>query len=110
MKRLFFSLLICASSLAMAATELKDPTRPPGQQRAAVGGGQQAAKPSSLQLQQILFQDEQSLVIINGQQLRTGQKIRGYTVGKISANQVELIRGDKRVKLTLFTTVKQASK
>ncbi|GAA5218999.1 hypothetical protein ACFSJ3_16725 [Corallincola platygyrae] len=110
MKRWILPLWILVALPLMAATPLKDPTRPPGRLTSTAGGSGQAGAATNLVLQQVIVNGSESLAIISGKQLRRGEKIRGYTVGKISTNQVELIRGEKRVQLTLFKSVKQTSK
>lgn len=111
MYRLIILLLLMGPMAGGAFAGMKDPTKPPaGMATAGYSNSRSVGQPSTLRLQQILLQGSASQVVINGKALRQGEKIRGYTVGKISANQVELNRGEQSVRLTLFNAVKQMSK
>ena len=56
-------------------------------------------------MQSILIHTTDSLAIINGEQLKLGQKVAGMRLVKIAENEVVLLAGGERRTLKLFPGV-----
>lgn len=86
--------LICALSVASAAAEMIDPTRPGG---APVMGHTAAARG----LQSTIVSAERRLAVIDGKRVGIGDKIGGASVVEIGPYHVVLKRGMERSTLKL---------
>lgn len=94
-------LLIAACSLPAAAQALRDPTRPPASMMSGSAAAPAAAGP---QLQSILIAREpggRHVAVIDGDTVRLGELYKGARVTRMSANEVELVRGRERRVLKL---------
>lgn len=93
--------LVLAANAWCADKNLRDPTRP----LTYSSGGMVAEQ--KLQLYSVLISAERKLAIINGQQLRENDLIKGSAgirVKRIEANEVLLQQGDKTWRLSLNAT------
>ncbi len=98
MKRLIWlGLLLPVVALA---TELKDPTRPPGARTGNPTSTTVAL--SRLQLQQVVSGGQKASALINGELVRVGDKVRGYQVVAIAPRMVTLRRAGKTYWLKMF--------
>lgn len=89
--------LVAAGAQAQA---LQDPTRPPVTQGAAGGDGAGAAP----QLQSVLIARQsggRQVAVIDGETVRLGETFKGARVARITAREVELVRGKDRQVLRL---------
>jgi MSHA biogenesis protein MshK len=98
--------LLTACALPAAAQVLRDPTRPPAamMQGAAGAGTTAAAVASGPQLQSILIAREpggRHVAVIDGETVRLGEIYKGARLTRMSANEVELVRGRERRVLKL---------
>ena len=94
-----------ACCLPAAAQALRDPTRPPAFLMPG-GAGARAAAPatSGPQLQSILIARQpggRHVAVIDGETVRLGDSYKGARVARMSANEVELVRGNERRVLKL---------
>lgn len=88
-------------SLVFAA----DPTQPEVQlQPSTAAGTTQTAAPALPKLSMIRTQGSRHQALIDGQWLKTGEKVGAYQVRSISASQVILVQGDRSLLLNLFQT------
>lgn len=96
-----FSLTVAL--LCYAATANADPTRPEADLTpvAAVQSDQASPLPK---LSLIRSSGRQFQALINGVLVKNGDKVGDYQVQQISAGQVILRQGDKRLQLNLFQT------
>ncbi|SEB00373.1 hypothetical protein [Alkalimonas amylolytica] len=94
MRILFSFSVLLLGSFAVCA----DPTRPA---RGVSSAAQQQAT-TSLQLHLIRWQESDSLVVIDGQLLKTGDVIHGYVLQAIHSDHVVLARADEQLQLFLF--------
>lgn len=105
-RMLGLGLLLAVAWLPAAAQVLRDPTRPPAammeggaRERAAV-----AAPAAGPQLQSVLISRQpggRHVAVIDGETVRLGDSFRGARVTRMSANEVELVRGRERRVLKL---------
>lgn len=107
MKRLFGAgLLLAAAWLPATAQVLRDPTRPPPSmmEGGAREGAAAAAPAAGPQLQSVLISRQpggRHVAVIDGETVRLGDSFRGARVTRMSANEVELVRGRERRVLKL---------
>lgn len=98
-------LLIAACSLPAAAQALRDPTRPPASMMSGSAAAPAAAAAhTGPQLQSILIAREpggRHVAVIDGDTVRLGELYKGARVTRMSANEVELVRGRERRVLKL---------
>lgn len=98
-------LLIAACSLPAAAQALRDPTRPPASMMSGSAAAPAAAAAATgPQLQSILIAREpggRHVAVIDGDTVRLGELYKGARVTRMSANEVELVRGRERRVLKL---------
>ncbi|MEW6371672.1 MAG: hypothetical protein AB1584_12105 [Pseudomonadota bacterium] len=101
------SLLLLACCLPAAAQALRDPTRPPAAMLQGPGGrAALAAAPASSEpkLQSVLISRQpggRHVAVIDGETVRLGEMVRGMRVTRMTANEVELVRGRERRVLKL---------
>lgn len=98
--------LLAACALPAAAQSLRDPTRPPAamMQGASAAAGASAPASTGPQLQSILIAREpggRHVAVIDGDTVRLGETYKGARVTRMSANEVELVRGRERRVLKL---------
>lgn len=89
---------LLASSVLLAAPA-DDPTRPPA---AFLAGAASAPAEAPLQLQAILLSPQRKVATINGEQLAIGDRIRGYTLVSLGAQQAILQGPQGRIQLNLL--------
>ncbi|MFC3457496.1 hypothetical protein [Massilia haematophila] len=98
-------LLIAACALPAAAQALRDPTRPPASMMSGSAAAPAAAAAAAgPQLQSILIAREpggRHVAVIDGDTVRLGELYKGARVTRMSANEVELVRGRERRVLKL---------
>lgn len=99
-------LLLAACALPAAAQTLRDPTRPPAamMQGASAAAGAPAPASTGPQLQSILISREpggRHVAVIDGETVRLGEMVKGARLTRMSANEVELVRGRERRVLKL---------
>lgn len=100
-------LLLAACCLPASAQALRDPTRPPASMVAgagAAGASAPARASAGPQLQSILIAREpggRHVAVIDGETVRLGEMHRGARVTRMTANEVELVRGRERRVLKL---------
>lgn len=102
---LIFACVFVSLCLRQVNAETSDPTRPLGfgnHTSVAVG-----AQPTTIELNSILIAQDRRIAIINGQQLRESETIKGVgaQVKKIDADAVTLQQGSKVWRLPLNQTV-----
>lgn len=90
-------LLVLVMLPVQAAT---DPTRPPSARSASIGSSA-SNKPQPWRLQSIRISQQSSRAVINGTQVREGERVRGAKVLSIEPGLVLLQQGSKRIRLTL---------
>ncbi|WP_152033001.1 SctD/MshK family protein [Gallaecimonas mangrovi] len=90
------ALITLALSAPLLAQTLKDPTRPPGEH---VGSAGQAQAPLTLSA---VLGSQPALAIINGQVLKVGDKVQGWTLRHIFKDEVLLVSAGQQQKLTVF--------
>lgn len=79
----------------VAAAELSDPTRPPGN-LSAPGGQAPSPKPQQkLQLQATVQRPQGNVAVINGQVVAPGERIQGLQVLKVAPGRITIRRGQK---------------
>lgn len=102
---LIFACVVVTLGFRQVNAETPDPTRPLGfvNQPGAVVG----AQPATIELTSILIAQDRRVAIINGQQLRENQTIKGIgaQVKKIDADAVTLQQGAKVWRLPLNQTI-----
>jgi MSHA biogenesis protein MshK len=86
------------STLALIGAELPDPTRPPG---VVPAGPAPTAEPGGMVLRSLLVAPERRLAVIDGTQVREGDRVGGARVLEISLEGVELERAGERLHLRL---------
>ena len=97
--------LLLACCLPAAAQALRDPTRPPAAM--LQGAGERAASApaaSEPKLQSVLISRQpggRHVAVIDGETVRLGETVRGMRVTRMTANEVELVRGRERRVLKL---------
>jgi MSHA biogenesis protein MshK len=98
--------LIFSVCMSQAQANDTDPTRPLGYEQSS-GEGISGSGQSSIKLSSILFSSDRKIAIINGQQLRENQTIKGIgaQVKKIDAGAVTLQQGNKTWQVFLNETV-----
>jgi len=106
MKRACLACLLAACCLPAGAQALRDPTRPPAflVQGGGAGARAAAAAPTGPRLQSILIARQpggRHVAVIDGETVRLGDLHRGARVTRMSANEVELVRGSERRVLKL---------
>ncbi|WP_052671622.1 hypothetical protein [Photobacterium kishitanii] len=79
----------------------QDPTAPLGWQKKSPSVVVSA--PSLPQLQSVICEQQHCRAILNGQTVRVGSYIKGYTVSRISDSSVILTRNKKQWQLSLFS-------
>lgn len=98
-------LLLAACTLPAAAQVLRDPTRPPAaMMQGASAAGAPAPASTGPQLQSILISREpggRHVAVIDGETVRLGDMVKGARLTRMSANEVELVRGRERRVLKL---------
>ena len=98
-------LLIAACALPAAAQVLRDPTRPPASMQQGAGGRAASVPVSSEpKLQSVLISRQpggRHVAVIDGETVRLGETVRGMRVARMTANEVELVRGRERRVLKL---------
>ena len=106
------SLLLLACCLPAAAQALRDPTRPPA---SMMEGGASArftpAARSAPRLQSVLISRQpggRHVAVIDGETVRLGETYRGARVARMTANEVELVRGRERRVLKLDASASPA--
>ena len=98
MYKIYFLLLI----MATASVQATDPTKPFGSSLKLTN---KVASKNALTLQTIIESGDKISVVINGQSLRLGEKIRGYKLSEITRESVLLSSSEKNLKLSLFSSV-----
>lgn len=99
--------LLLACCLPAAAQALRDPTRPPAAMLQGAGGpAALASAPASSEpkLQSVLISRQpggRHVAVIDGETVRLGEMVRGMRVTRMTANEVELVRGRERRVLKL---------
>ena len=96
---LAFGVVTCAA--VSAAEGLPDPTRPPAA-LAPKAPAETERRGDSLELRAVFFAEGRRIAIVNGRRLRVGDEIEGATVRAIGPGNVELVRGEERVRLELI--------
>ncbi len=79
-----------------------DPTRPFFAESLTAKSKQHSA----LMLQTIIKTEQRYKAVINGKLVNHGDRVLGYTVKKITANNALLSKADKQITLTLFANNK----
>jgi hypothetical protein len=98
-------LVAMTATLLLSLTLAADPTRPDTQlQLTTTAGIMPAATPAAPKLSMIRSQGPRHQALIDGQWLKSGEKIGAYQVRSISASQVILVQGDRSLVLNLFQT------
>ena len=107
MKKILFCLSLLMVSLALADESKpfvynengkKDPFGPLVSPSGALITYDSEVTPSDMVLEGVVIDAQgNNIAILNGKIVKTGDKIVSYTVGKISANQVELINGQEHL-------------
>ncbi|WP_313703465.1 hypothetical protein [Massilia sp.] len=103
-RRRLIGLLLAACALPAAAQALRDPTRPPAALMQGATAAGTAAPVSGPRLQSILIAREpggRHVAVIDGDTVRLGELYKGARVTRMSANEVELVRGRERRVLKL---------
>jgi len=97
--------LLLACCLPAAAQALRDPTRPPASMQQGAGGRAASVPVSSEpKLQSVLISRQpggRHVAVIDGETVRLGETVRGMRVTRMTANEVELVRGRERRVLKL---------
>lgn len=94
-------ILFAASTLVLGAAlaqPLADPTRPPGEGRAAMRPSEPAA---ATRLQSVLISSARSVAVIDGRAVQLGERVGDATVVAIEPGEVILRRGAAHERLTL---------
>lgn len=98
---LILCVTIVTTSVAFAQNQSeRDPTRP--QQFSATYVSIEGQEGSELSLRMISYSEHQRSARINGQLLREGMEVGGWTVIQIEPAQVFLQRGTEILRLTVF--------
>ena len=92
MKRHYLATLFL--SLGFINPAFSNPMQPP-----TIKQGKPALK---MELQGLFFRGGEYSAFINGRELKAGSRIRGYTLKRITTEGVEMVKGQKRLKLTLI--------
>lgn len=97
---LAMSILLCVvgSTMALAAQESNDPTRPADWQPQQ----QSTVAVKRLNLTQIIAFDGRSYAIINGHRYQLGDSVDDYQIIRIVSQRVELQKGQQIIELTLY--------
>lgn len=82
---------------------MRDPTRPPTEQLAAMGGKED----KRFAVSSILHAVNRQHVVINGQVLREGDVINGVKVVKIEDDRVQLMDGAMVIEIPIYKRVKE---
>jgi len=104
MRSLIAGLLAAACCLPAGAQALRDPTRPPATLLSGAASEGLAPAASGPQLQSILIARQpggRHVAVIDGETVRLGDSFRGARVARMTANEVELVRGRERRVLKL---------
>lgn len=102
----FLLLFLSITSVSVVAKSA-DPTKP---FNLDVGSVNSTTNNNALILQTIVGHGEQKSVVINGQLLTLGDKIRQYTLSEITHHYVLLSSSEKNIKLSMFSSVVAKSK
>ena len=87
------------------AQALSDPTRPPN---AAAERGDAPSAAVGPVLQSILFARDRQYAVIDGQQVRLGEKFRNATLVDLTVSEATLRSGDATTVLRLYPEVRKA--
>lgn len=98
-------LAVITATLLLPLQLAADPTKPDTQlQLTTAAGLAPAVAPAMPKLSMIRTQGSRQQALIDGQWLKSGDKIGAYQVRSISASQVILVRDDRSLVLNLFQT------
>lgn len=98
-------MLAITATPAAAASELRDPTRPPSTAEVAAwfGQGSRAQASAPFRLQSILLSPQRRIAIIDGKRLHLGDTIDSAEVRRIEPGRVLLERDGEQIELTIDT-------
>lgn len=100
MRRLFFSWnLLWLLGVPVTVHAFSDPTQPPEAAASAPRAAHSA--PAAPVLQSTLVSPRRRLAVINGKQVRVGDKFDGAVITEISPSQVRMTKGGRETTLRL---------